>query len=67
MSNLVLSGSNRFGVCDLDYAECYALGCICRLNPVAGFQFESVMDGAKPVPFRNKGCCHFHVADGVYA
>ena len=56
-----------FGVCDLDYAECYASGCICRLNSVVGFQFESVMDGVKPVPFRNKDCCHFHEMDGVHA
>ena len=47
-----------FGVCDCDYADCYANGCICRLNPQAGFQ-RDWKDGLL-VPARNKDCCHFH-------
>lgn len=50
-----------FGCCDVDYDDnrlCYANGCICRLNKVAGFQTKYEFGVA--VPFRNKGCCHFH-------
>lgn len=43
-----------FGVCDCDYVKCYASGCICRLNPSAGFQLENGK------PFRNRSCSHFH-------
>lgn len=46
-----------FGVCDCDYADCYANGCICRLNSSEGFAFQ---DSFHRVPFRNKDCCHFH-------
>jgi hypothetical protein len=55
----------EFGVCDCDYSECYADGCICRLNPSVGFQFQFVAGIVKPVPFRNKDCCHFHKNEGV--
>ncbi len=47
----------EFGKCDVDGAVCYSKGCICRLNPKAGFQFEFKV-GVR-VPFRNKVCCWF--------
>lgn len=53
-------GDVKFGRCKIDSGDCYAFGCICRLNLKAGFQSDyNYANPQKRYAFRNKECSNF--------